>query len=52
MSETNGAALTPDPKLVLILADMVEEALRRDSGQRLRGVECVTKGARRNGGKS
>lgn len=51
MSE-NGAGLTPDPKLVGILADMVEAAMRRDSGQRVRGVECVTKGARRNGGKS
>ena len=46
----NGSALVPDPKLVGILADMVEEALRRDSGQRARGVQCATKAARRNGG--
>ena len=36
-------SLVPDPRLVSILADMVEAALKRNSGQGAGGVQCATK---------
>jgi hypothetical protein len=37
-------------RLVRILTDMVEEALKRDDRWRLQGVELAPKKSRRNGG--
>lgn len=52
----NGAALEVAPKvnqrLVLVLADMVEAALERDSHKDADGVGCPTKAGRRNGVKA
>lgn len=53
---TSRAALEAAPKvnrrLVLVLADMVEAALERDSGKAAVGVDCSTKAAHRNGVKA
>lgn len=54
MAATGTATPIPEvsSRLVLILADMVEAALKGHSGERADGVQCEPKVARRNGAKA